>query len=192
MTEDMSGRVKRWGWSLGLLVVLAVAAGAFDAASAQVRGQRRGGGEPPPRSELERRVRARYGEIIRERLGLTEEQHAALGEAMRESSQRRQELMREQRELRVEVADLLAAPEPGEEAARELLRRVAELRSREADLSREEQERLLGVLTPVQYLRLQAIREEMAQRVQRLRGGLGAPPGTGVRMRPGGRVPPGW
>ena len=40
----------------------------------------------------------------------------------------------------------------------------------EARLGQTEQDKLLEVLTPVQVLRFQAMREEMGQRIRRLRG----------------------
>jgi hypothetical protein len=76
---------------------------------------------------------------------------------------------------------------------------VAELRLQEATLFREEQEALLAVLTPVQLLRLQDLRQELGQRIRALRGGRDgdfdrrrgpAPGGPGAfRMRPGAQPP---
>ena len=61
---------------------------------------------------------------------------------------------------------------PGDDArATELLRGLADLRVREARLFADEQERLLEVLTPSQILRFHAVREELNQRIRRLRGG---------------------
>jgi hypothetical protein len=55
-----------------------------------------------------------------------------------------------------------------------------ELRREEAELFREEQEALLDVLTPIQVLRLQELRQDLGQRIRALGGGRGGRPGSGV------------
>jgi hypothetical protein len=63
------------------------------------------------------------------------------------------------------------------------MERMAELRLQEAELFRAEQEALLEVLTPTQVLGLQALRQELGQRIRALRGGPG---GDERGRRPGG------
>jgi Spy/CpxP family protein refolding chaperone len=79
--------------------------------------------------------------------------------------------------------------EGGDDAAeaRELLDRMQELREEETRLSEREQTQLLEFLTPGQVLRFQALREEMGQRIRRLRGG--GPGGPGGSVGPSGGDP---
>jgi len=69
--------------------------------------------------------------------------------------------------------------------ATELLQRMSELRLEETELFRAEQEALLEILTPVQVLRLLQMREQLGQRIQRLRGQSGRGDGRGDGRRGG-------
>jgi Spy/CpxP family protein refolding chaperone len=139
------------------------------------------------RARLEERVRAEMGRLTRERLGLDEAAAQRLSDVMGSFEGRRRELFGQEQEMRQRVDAVLRAGAGDQNEAREVITRMWELRAREAELFREEQEALLGVLTPVQLLRLQELREDFGQRIRALgggRGGRGAPPGSGTR---GGR-----
>ncbi|MEQ8331423.1 MAG: Spy/CpxP family protein refolding chaperone [Longimicrobiales bacterium] len=138
------------------------------------------------RAQLEQRIRARFDEMVRERLGLTEEEGRALGAVVASFEPARRTLRQEERTLRRAVATLLEDAPGNDARATELLRDLADLRVREARLFAEEQERLLEVLTPSQILRFHAVREELNQRIRRLRGG-----GPGGRAGPGNGAPAG-
>ena len=137
----------------------------------------------PDRSRLEERIRARMGEIIRERLGLTEAEEVRLSAIAREFEGRRRELAREERAARQEAGALVRAGGPDDEAAEALLDRFVTLRIREADLVREEQARLQEVLTPTQVLQLYELRAEIGRRIRAIRSRDGG--GDGRRGRPG-------
>lgn len=157
-----------------LFVLLLVAAAPLSAQ----RGQ--GRGAPQDRTELERRVRARFGEMIRQRLDLDDEQARRLEDVVAGFHEDRSRLMREEQALRRQVQEVLLQGGEDPAEARRLLDRMHELRLEEARLWRAEEERLLQVLTPTQVLRFQALREEMGRRIQRLRGGgPPGPPGMG-------------
>lgn len=149
-------------------------------------------GGPPPqagqrqRMELERRLEARFGQTVREQLGLTQEQLQAVQGVMQSFQQERQTLNRAQASLRYRLRDPGLA-DIGDEAARELLKEMISLQEQELSLYRKEQEQLLGVLTPSQVVRFYRLREDLGRRVQELRmqrggGGVGGGPGGG----PGG------
>jgi Spy/CpxP family protein refolding chaperone len=148
-------------------------------ASAQVQPERT---DRPDRSRLEERVRSRIGEIIRQRLDLTEAQAERLSAIAREFEGRRRQLSREERQARAEAEALVSSESADDAAAGVLLERFVTLRIREADLAREEQVRLQDVLTASQVLELYELRAEIGRRIRAIRGregGRRGPPGPG-------------
>lgn len=143
------------------------------------------------RMELERRVRARFGQMVKERLGLTDEQAARLAETVGSFRQDRQSLMREEQALQKRVEAALLEGGPTDDEARTLLDQMQKLQFDEAELFKNEQEKLLEVLTPSQLVRFHALREQMGRRIQQLRGGPGMPGMSGRRGPGGPGGPPG-
>lgn len=177
--------MKRSAAVLGNVVFVLALAGVTGAPLSAQRGPPGRMGQPD-RTELERRVRARFGQMVKERLGLNDEQAQRLNEAVMSFQQDRMNLWREEQAVRKRVDALLLEGGNDEAEARTLLQRMQDLRMEEARLGQTEQERLLEVLTPIQVLRFQAMREEMGQRIRRLRGGgPGGGPGRGQRIPPG-------
>ena len=161
------------------------------AASSAVAQQQRGlgpGQRPQERQQLERRVRARFAEMMQQRLGLSAEESERLDRTVESFMERRQRLVADEQALRRQMEAIAVEKEPSEADARAVIDRMQELREEEVRLFRAEHEALLGVLTPVQVVRFHAMREQLGQRIQQLRGGMG--PGAG--RPPGGRggVPP--
>jgi Spy/CpxP family protein refolding chaperone len=164
------------------LLLLAAALLPWDAAA-----QRRGGGN---RAQLEERVRAEMARVTRERLGLDEAEAQELSEVMQSFESRRRELFAEEQATRLRVEAVLRGGGSDQDEARDVITRMWELRGEEVELFREEQEALLDVLTPVQLLRLQELRQDFGRRIRALGGGRGgrggAPGGGGSAGRPGG------
>ena len=161
-------------------IAMVVFAGSLDAQ----RGGRRGGGTQD-RAELEQRVRAQMSRMMKQRLGLTDEQAERLAEVTQSFEGRRRELARSEQATRRRVEALMLEGGDDDVEAVELLERMTELRSQEASLFMDEQVALLEVLTPVQVLRMQSMRNQLGQRIRALRRGRGRDPGD--MRRPGGR-----
>ena len=140
---------------------------------------------PPDRAQLEERVRAQMARMMRERLGLTEDQAARLAVVTEGFEGRRRELFDMEQATRRRVEALLRDGGNNQDEARALISSMGDLRAREAALFREEQEALLDVLTPVQVLRLQELRQDFGRRIRAL-GGRDGEPGSGRGVR-GGR-----
>jgi Spy/CpxP family protein refolding chaperone len=168
------------GWGAALWMV-----GAWAVVAAQRTRPGPGGGGGPDREVLEQRVRAQMGRMMRQRLGLDEEQADRLAEVVQDFESRRRELLRLEQATRRRVEALILEGGEDEAEGRALIERMSELRVEEAELFGEEQEALLDVLTPVQVLELQALRQELGQRIRSLRGGRGGRPGAARPMRPG-------
>lgn len=182
---------------VALLVALAVTVVAPASADAQRRR-----GEPPNREQIEQRIRAQMGRMMQERLGLDEDQAEELSEVVRSFDGQRRELAQREFALRRQVEALMDGDGDRDEA-RALLEQQADLRMREAELFRAEQEALLDVLSPTQVLELQDLRQDIGRRIRALRGGDGPDggrfrgPGPGPRRdgpprdgRRGASVPP--
>jgi hypothetical protein len=175
----------------GTAVALVATALAVASAPAQQRGLGPGGAQrPQERQQLERRVRARFAEMMQQRLGLSAEESERLNGTVESFMERRQRLVADEQALRRRMEAIALEQEPTEAEAGALLARMQELRDNEVQLFREEQEALMKVLTPVQLVRFHAMREQLGQRIQQLRGGMGpmsgGPPGEGC---PAARAP---
>ncbi|HUF76119.1 MAG TPA: Spy/CpxP family protein refolding chaperone [Longimicrobiales bacterium] len=174
MSERMGG--PRRNARSGARVLLAMLAAALVAwplgVDAQQRGPQGRRGDVD-REQLERRIRAQMGRMMQQRLGLDAQQSEQLAQVVQDFESRRRELFQEEQTTRREVEAFLRGDAADAAQARELVTRVAELRLQEAELFGQEQEALLEVLTPVQLLRLQELRQELGQRIRALRGGRG-------------------
>jgi Spy/CpxP family protein refolding chaperone len=168
-----------------VIIALLVATLAPSVVAAQRGGSGRQDGD---RAQLEQRVRAQMGRLMRERLGLDEAEAERLSEVVQSFEGRRRELFAREQATRLRVQALL---EDGgdQDEAQELITRMWELRRDEAELFREEQEALLDVLTPVQVLRLQELRQDLGRRIRALDGGRGGRPGFAPGSNRGGTGP---
>ena len=166
----MSDRIVSRRLGVGWMVILA--AGLLVAAPVDAQRPQDGRrGRFQDREQLEQRIRAQMGRLMRERLGLSDEEAVALGEVVESFEGRRRQIYRLEQETRREVDALREDPAPEQEAAVALLDRMVDLRAREARLFAEEQGALRAVLTPVQILELHALRAQIGQRIRALRGG---------------------
>ena len=176
-------------WRIAVTVALSASAGLSPiVASAQTRG----GGPSGTRQELVERIRERFENRIARELRLDDEQREILSEVFSAFARSRAEILPRRREIERQISDHLAEPDGAEEDALALLEEMRALREREAELLREEEDRLLEVLTPSQVLRLQALRDQFGNQIRRLRResgpGIqgdrpfrGPPPGAGRR-----------
>lgn len=126
---------------------------------------------PQNRVELERRVRQVFLNRLRQELRLTPDEITALQEVIRWSEAQRQAVAAETRAMNERVTEYLRSGGP-EQAARELLEERVEIQTREARLFAEEQERLLAVMSAPQVVRFYVIRDDLNDRIRRLRGNL--------------------
>ncbi len=165
---------------LGVLTVTLVLAAPVEAQRG-LQG-RRGGLQN--REQLEQRVRAEMGRMMRDQLALTEEQAEQLSEVVQRFAEQRRELFRLEQATRRRVEALMLEGGSDEEEATELLTRMADLRAQEAELLAVEQAALLEVLSPVNVLRMQSLRDQLGLRIRALGSGRGDQP-NGRRRRGG-------
>jgi hypothetical protein len=135
-------------------------------------------GGNPNRAAIEQRIQRQFQERMARELELSADQREELAEVLRDYATARAELLPRRRALGLEIRQLLEGDQ-SEDRALELIRDLRELREAEAELLAEEEDRLLDVLTPIQVLRLQALRDQFGEQIRSL--------GT---QSPGGGPPP--
>jgi hypothetical protein len=147
--------------------------------------QGRGGGGQ--REEMELRVQARFDNMVREQLGLSDEQVESLQDVVLDFRRRRVEFSQDERAARARVAGLGRgnAGDLTDDEASEILRDMRELSGEEASLFREEQEALLEILSPAQVVRFIVMRQQLGDRIRGLRGRGGPPRGPQGGRGPG-------
>ena len=157
-----------------LLIVLLAVLGLVLPLSAQRRGS---GNSQASRAEMERRVRESYDRLVRDRLGLSEQQLEALNEAVLPFQEERLTIQRRETELRRRLEGQSTSnrrvPLMPEAQAREVVQEMRALQVAETDLFNREQERLQQLLTPGQMVAYYMIREQLAEALRRARGGRG-------------------
>ena len=164
-------------------------------------------GTPPNnarRDSLEARVRARMATVMRNQVGLNDEQIRRLQQTNRRFEGQRLALFEQERRVREDLRAALAAGDSASDArVAPLLDRTIQLQRERLDLQEAEQRELATFLTPTQRARLYGLEEQMRRRMQDLRdarpdqapvrrGPPGGPPGGPPAGPPGGgaRRPP--
>ena len=125
-------------------------------------------GPQPSRVEMEERIRERFGELVRRELGLTAGQLEDVQGLEESFQEQRRALVRRETRLRQRLRPR-AGSATTEEEARRLLTEMAAVRAEEARLFRAEMDALLRSLSPEQVLRFYRLRDDLMQRVRRLR-----------------------
>jgi hypothetical protein len=154
--------------------------------AAQRLPMRAGPGAQRNRQELEQRIRARFAQMIKQRLGLDDETARALDSTVQAFRPEREQLARDQEALRKRVQAFDIEGNGSDQEAQRLLDRMSELRQRENQLYQSEQDSLRTVLSPSQLLRFNLMRDQLAQRIQQLRMGGMMGGARGLRGRGGG------
>lgn len=131
-------------------------------------------GGNPNRAAMEQRIQRQFQERLARELELTADQREDLADVLRDYATARAELLPRRRALGLEMRELLEGDQ-SEDRALELLRELRDIREAEADLLEEEEDRLLEVLTPIQVLRLQSLRDQFGEQIR----SLGEPPAGG-------------
>ena len=160
---------------VGSMVLAGVLVFAPLAASAQVT--------PPPgtqrqRLELERRLRMGFQRSIQNQLNFSAEKMAGVQAVMESFQTDRQGLNRAQASLRYRLRDP-ALQDIGDDEARALLEEMVAAQEQELELYKREQEELLKLMSASELVRFYRLRDDLGQRMQRLRQGRGQGGGRG-------------
>lgn len=181
----MKRRARVIARALGLLMVGLLVGGAEGLVAQRRNDQQpvRGG----QRAEMEQRIQARFDDLVREGLNLTDDQVQQLEDVVQDFRGRRVDFSQRERTTRARVRRFGlrgGGAELTEQEATEILVEMLELSGDEATLFREEQEAFLQILSSPQVVRFIMMRQQFGERIRSLRGGGG--PGRGPQ---GGRRP---
>ncbi len=172
---------------VSLRMAIIAALGAVTATPALAQDQRpmspqQAPGASPRRAELEQRLRERTGEIVKRRLGLTDNQMAKLQESNKSFEKQRMDLMMRERTTRQMLrAQVMMGDSANQTKVNQLLDQSFQLQRQRLDLIQNQQKDLGRFLTPVQRAKFLGLQTEMRRRAQQLRGGQM----QGRRMGPG-------
>ena len=136
---------------------------------------------PDDRVAAQDRVRERVGRLLRERVGLSEDQMRRLAPVSRNFESRRQTIFREERTTRQALRRELGAESADQARVAAHIDQLLTLQRRRLDLTAEEQRELAAFMTPVQRARYLALQEHLRRRAEEMRrrrgGGRRGPPG---------------
>jgi hypothetical protein len=140
------------------------------------------------RSAAQDRLRERFARLLRERVGLSDDQLRRLAPVSRSFEVRRQTLFREERAARQALRRELTAESADQTRVAAQIDHLFALQRRRLDLAAEEQRELASFMTPVQRARYLALQELMRRRADEMRRRRGNGPPRGGRRggAPGG------
>jgi hypothetical protein len=158
--------------SFVLLCATAVALAVPEIGAAQAaRPRMKGQGQRADRGQLEQQFRERLGRLVKERLGLSDEQMARLADVNQRYEVRRRDLNLRDRDVRLGLRQqLMGNAEPNEELVSQLLQDAQRIARERLEIVEAEQAELARFLTAVQRAKYFGIQEQMRQRVDELRG----------------------
>ena len=144
----------------------------------------------PNRAQMEQRVRQRMGEVLKNRLGVSDEQMKKLQETNKRYDEKRRTLVDQERDIRMSLRDEMLRPDSARQPqVSGLLDRMVKVQRQRVDVFEQEQKELAGFLTPIQRLKYFTLEEQLRQRMQQMRqqqmGGRGGR--GGQMMQPGMR-----
>ena len=130
------------------------------------------------RDAMQQRFQQRFAEVVRDRVGLDEEQMMKLTELNRRFESKRRDIFMRDRDIRIGLRDELAdGVVPNDERVRKLLDDQLRVHRERIDLMEAEQGELSKFMTATQRARYFGIQEQMRRKVDELRGPPGAPDG---------------
>jgi Spy/CpxP family protein refolding chaperone len=162
--------------AVALAVLFGVPAGAMGQAQGAV---------PNERAAAEQQIHERFARLLRERVGLSDDQLRRLAPISRSFAARRQTLFREERAARQALRRELSAGSADQARVAAQIDQLLAAQRKRFELGVEEQRELATFMTPVQrarYLALQDLLRRRTDEMRRRRGGRRGAPGGGPRF----------
>jgi Spy/CpxP family protein refolding chaperone len=131
---------------------------------------RQGAPDTIGRARLEGQIRQGFGRLVRQRVGLSEDQMALLGPVSQRYEQQRRQLQVEERDTRVALrASIRNAATADPKQVDQLLQKMVDIQKRRTLLLESEQRDLAGIMTPIQRARYMALQEQVRRRLEQMR-----------------------
>ncbi|MGH7637415.1 MAG: hypothetical protein ACREOK_07160 [Gemmatimonadaceae bacterium] len=145
---------------------------------ALIGAQQRQPGAADQRAQLEARFRQQFARVVRQRVGLSDEQMTRLGPINERFAAQRRQLQMQERSARTSLQRVLRNPALADSAeVSRLLQHLVDAQKRRVQLLEAEQRELAAIMTPLQRARYMALQEQVRRQVEqrRNRGRGGAP-----------------
>ncbi len=122
------------------------------------------------RANLEQQVRQRMAQVTQQRLGATDQQMQKLQQTNQKYDQMRQDIVAQERQLRVSLRKEMAKPnQTSDTQVSSLLDQIAQTQRQRLDVQAQEQRELSGFLSPMQRAQYFALEQQIRQRVNQMR-----------------------
>lgn len=157
-------------WGVALTLGFALSAGAQRATGPGALAQRQGGADSAGRARLEGQIRQGFGRLVRQRVGLSEDQMARLGPVSQRYEQQRRQLQVEERDARLALRAAIRNAETADaKQVDQLLQKMVDIQKRRVQLLDTEQRDLAAIMTPIQRAKYMALQEQVRRRLEQMR-----------------------
>lgn len=181
-----------------ILVVCLLLAATASAQRPGGRGQGRGAGRmQDPRAQLEDDVRREFSRVVRERVGLSDDQMQKLGPLTQKYEQQRRQTQMDERNTRIRLQAALLDSNPSDSTRiNQFLQQLLDVQKRRVAIAEAEQNELGTIMNAHQRARYLGLQEQVRRRLEQMRPFPGGPPdgpGPGGGRQPGNQFgrPPG-
>ncbi len=160
-------RALRWSVPLFLGVALAASAQQPDLAALP---RRQSGSDSIGRARLEGQLRQRFALLVRNRVGLSDDQMMRLRPVTQKYEQQRRQLQMEERDTRLSLRTSLQAGQSADaNQVDQMLQRMVDIQKRRVAILEAEQRDLATIMTPIQRARYMALQEQIRRRLEQMR-----------------------
>jgi periplasmic protein CpxP/Spy len=119
---------------------------------------------------LEQRVRERFADVVRQRVGLSDEQMRRLTETNRKFEGQRRTLVEQERDIRIGLrSEVLAGDRANQERVARLLDQMLRVQRDRVALLEQEQRELAAFMTPVQRARYLGVQDQIRRTIEDMR-----------------------
>jgi periplasmic protein CpxP/Spy len=153
-----------------LVIGLALSASAQQPASPEALAQRQRAPDSVGRARLEGQIRQGFARLVRQRVGLSDDQMARLGPMSQRYEQQRRQLQVEERDARLSLRASIRNPQTADaKQVDQLLQKMVDVQKRRVQLLDSEQRDLATIMTPIQRAKYMALQEQVRRRLEQMR-----------------------
>lgn len=132
--------------------------------------QRQRAADSGGRARLETEVRRNFARLVRQRVGLSEEQMDRLVPLTQRYEQQRRQLQMDERDARLSLREIMRDEQTADaKQVDQLLQKLVDVQKRRAQLLESEQRDLAAIMTPVQRAKYMALQDQVRRRLEQMR-----------------------